>query len=193
MSKDSDAVSDRELVDRIRGGDDAAFNFLVDRYLTTISLLAYQKTKDRGEAEDIAQETFVRAYRSLNTLKNPDKFGSWLYNIAFRLCIDWHRRRSSRRMAVSFEELIERGADPYNEDNAADQRALEERKDELNKALEGLSDHYRLVITLRYMKHMSYREIADHLQEPEGTIANRLHRATRLLRERMTRGARSTQ
>jgi RNA polymerase sigma-70 factor, ECF subfamily len=185
MSKESD----EELVFKARGGDTDAFGRLMERYISTISILAYQKTNDRNEAEDIAQEAFVRAYRALDKLNDPAKFGGWLYNIAFRLCLDYLRKKSSRRPAVSFDELDAKGLAPYQPDPAEQERQNEDRAESLKEALDKLPDQYRLVVNLRYMNKMSYKEIADHLKEPEGTIANRLHRATSLLKERMSRGA----
>lgn len=182
--------SDGELAQRAQNGDSEAFGILVRRYLSTISLLAYQKVGHRNDAEDIAQETFVRAFRSLKNLKDPNKFGAWVYNIAFRLSIDWLRKRSGRKPQISYDELVEKGVAPFDETREKDQIALAEKKSNLEEALTALPDRYRLVLTLRYIKQMSYKEIAKHLKEPEGTIANRLHRATGLLRDRMSREAR---
>jgi RNA polymerase sigma-70 factor, ECF subfamily len=181
--------TDEELVLRARKGDTDAFGELVQRYISTISILAYQKTNHRSEAEDIAQEAFVRAYRALETLKDPAKFGGWIYNIAFRLCLDYLRKKSSRRPVISFDELEAKGLEPYEPDRGKEQRDIEERSQSLKEAIDKLPDLYRLVVTLRYMNKMSYKDIADHLNEPEGTIANRLHRATRLLKDRMSKGA----
>ena len=180
--------TDAELVERARQGDSAAFGGLVRRYLGNITLLARQKMRDRAAAEDVAQEAFIRAFKSLDSLQDPEKFGAWLYNIAFRICID-HLRKSSRRAAISYDTLVENGAQPSVEQAPGAALEQAESEDALRDALSELPDAYRLVLTLRYMKRMSYQEIADHLAEPQGTIANRLHRATRMLRERMTRGA----
>lgn len=184
-----DEATDEELVIAARLGDTEAFGQLVERYISTISYLAYQKTNDRAEAEDIAQEAFVKAYKALDSLKNPGKFGAWLYNIAFRLCMDYLRKKSHRRPAISFDELEAKGLEPYEANNDKAERELEDRSQSLKEAIDKLPDAYRLVVTLRYMKKMSYKEIATHLDEPEGTIANRLHRATNLLKDKLSKGA----
>jgi len=180
--------SDAELVLRARTGDTEAFGELVNRYIGTISVLAYQKTRNRADAEDVAQEAFVRAHRRLDQLKDPERFGAWIYHIAFRASIDSIRKRSGRRAHVSYDELAEQGFEARAA-KTEDSLLAAERSESLRAAIDSLPDHYRVIILLRYMKKMSYREIAEHLQEPEGTIANRLHRATKILRKKLATGA----
>lgn len=84
-------LSDAELVRRTRSGERDAFNALVDRYQRDVIALAFSLLGDGAEAEDMAQDTFVRAYRNLGLLANPDRFGAWLRRITFGTCIDWLR------------------------------------------------------------------------------------------------------
>ena len=174
MEKDDGAL--------VRGslqGEEEAFGQLIDRYWQVISALAHQKVPNVQDAEDIVQETFYKAYRSLASLRDRNKFGSWLYNIAFKLCIDRHRERQ-RKWALSLDRLTEGNYQiPANGNEPGHD---EEVRDTLREAMRSLPDKYRLVITLRYLKSMSYKEIADHLGEPQGTISNRLFRASEMLR-----------
>jgi RNA polymerase sigma-70 factor (ECF subfamily) len=178
--------SDGDLVRRTRSGDRAAFGDLCDRYAKVVGVLAYQKIGNAGEAEDVVQEAFLKAYAALDELEDPERFGSWLYGIAFRAAIDWHRRRGRRGPSVSLDagdgrrlELAAGG------EAAVDGLLRDESARKVLEALGALPEKYRLVLTLRYLRAMSYKEIAEHLGEPAGTVANRIHRAAGLLREKL--------
>ncbi|MBX3469989.1 MAG: sigma-70 family RNA polymerase sigma factor [Planctomycetes bacterium] len=184
------AASDHDLVERALQGDREAFGQLAERYYRMVSVLAIQKTGHRADAEDIVQEAYVRAYRALGSLREGSKFAAWIYNITLKLCIDWLRRRERRDGTVPFDDdtpahsASGRLARPLAVGDALE--ASDEQASIL-RAMGALPDRYRLVITLRYVRKMSYKEIAEHLGEPAGTVANRLHRATRMLQERMGR------
>jgi RNA polymerase sigma-70 factor, ECF subfamily len=175
--------SDQELVRRTLAGDRSSFGELVGRYERVIGVLALQKVGNAQDAEDVAQEAFLKAYAALGELEEPDRFGSWLYGIAFRAAIDHLRRRGRRGPTISLEgaddALLSAGETTEGE---VERR---ERAERVMDALGELPDKYRLVITLRYQKHMGHQEIADHLGEPAGTISNRLHRAANMLKERL--------
>ncbi|MCO5172038.1 MAG: sigma-70 family RNA polymerase sigma factor [Planctomycetes bacterium] len=190
MSTDDPAgVSDHDLVERALQGDREAFGRLAERYYRMISVLALQKTGHRADAEDIVQEAYVRAYRALGSLREGSKFAAWIYNITLKLCIDWLRRRERRDGTVPFDDDA-----PAHSTSGRLSRSLlgvgealeaSDEQAQILRAMGGLPDRYRLVITLRYVRKMSYKEIAEHLGEPAGTVANRLHRATRMLQDRM--------
>lgn len=179
--------SDGDLVRRTLEGDRDAFGALCDRYAKLLGVLAFQKVGNVPDAEDIVQEALLKAYAALDELEDPERFGSWIYGIAFRAAVDHHRRRGRRAGApVSLEALREKSDDPA----AAGESAVEglERRESAARVLEALGelpDKYRLVLTLRYHEMLSYREIAEHLHEPPGTISNRIHRAAAMLRERL--------
>ncbi len=184
--------SDADLVARTLAGEKDAFGALADRYGKLVSVLAFQKVGNRADAEDLAQDAFLKAYHALADLKEPEKFGSWLYNIAFRLAIDLLRRRG--RTSAGVEALKERalGAAPPPSlagavagGGQAEDASRREWAEKVMEAVGSLPDKYRLVLTLRYQRMMSYRAIAEHLGEPGGTIGNRLHRAANMLRERL--------
>ncbi len=184
------APSDAQLVAQARAGNEAAFCALVQRYEKTVGLLAYQRLGRRQDAEDATQETFIKAYLHLRSLEDPARFGPWLYGIAFRVAMDALRRRRRRRRhtAASLDELVgEHGPGRFEgeDPSAPEQAVLREEAALLLAAIGALPDADRLVLTLRYYRHMRYREIAEHLGQPPGTIANRLHRAIRRLRARM--------
>ncbi len=180
---------DEVLVERALAGDGEAFGALAERYYRMISVLALQKTGHRPDAEDIVQEALVRAFRALPSLREPARFAAWLYNITLKLCIDWSRRRDRRdgTFQLGEEALVRAESGRYRRHEDVVGQALEDA-DEHHKALRAmgrLPEKYRLIMTLRYVRKMSYKEIAAHLGEPPGTIANRLHRAMRMVQERL--------
>ncbi|MBL4849121.1 MAG: sigma-70 family RNA polymerase sigma factor [Planctomycetes bacterium] len=180
---------DEALVERAVGGDKDAFGLLAERYYRMISVLAYQKTGHRADAEDIVQEALVRAFRALADLRDPRKFASWLYNITLKLCIDWSRRRERRGTPMSLEEETlshkESGRFPRAQQPVGQSLENAEEHGRVIAAVAALPDRYRIVMTLRYVEKMSYKEISEHLGEPTGTIANRLHRAMKMVQERL--------
>lgn len=172
--------SDGELVRRSLAGDRGAFGGLVERYERVIGVLAFQKVGNRSDAEDVAQDAFLKAYAALGELKEPDRFGSWLYGIAFRAAVDCLRRRQRRGPAVPLEDV-----DPVAETRTDGEVVRRERAEGVVRAVGELPDKYRVVLTLRYLNALSYDQIAAHLGEPSGTVANRIHRAANLLREKL--------
>lgn len=158
-------------------GDRDAFANLVEKYKTPVYNLAYRMLGRPTEAEDAAQETFLRAYTKLSSYKPEHKFSSWLLAITAHLCID-HLRRE--------QPLLLEEVQPYevwdrqSEDPEAALLAVE-RKEAVQRLLEALPAHYRLVIVLRYWHDLSYREIAQVTQLSEGAVKTRLHRARRML------------
>ncbi len=173
--------ADARLVARTLEGDQDAFNALIRQYWKTVTVICYQRTRNFADAEDIAQEAFVKAYSALASLRDHTRFGAWLYNISTKCCIDWIRRRGRDLASVSIDQMGEQRqeiAAPFDADEL-------ERRDLHQKVMAvvgNLPERYALVLTLRYVRRMSYREIAEHLDEPAGTVSNRIHRASEMLR-----------
>src|SRR6266705_99225 len=152
---------------------------LVERYKDAVQNLAYRMLSNAAEAEDVTQETFVRAYTQLATYKPAHKFSTWLLSIASHLAIDQLRRR--RFLALPLEDvpflewIVDSGASP-------EQSALEgEQQDEIQVYLQRLPGKYRAVIVLRYWYDFSYEEIARTLNLTPALVKARLHRARELL------------
>ena len=100
------ALHDAELIQRTLAGDESAFGFLVDKYKGSVHALAYRKFGDFHTAEEITQDTFLKAYQKLSTLKDPARFPGWLYVIAARCCISWLRQ--NRLQTESFDRVLRR-------------------------------------------------------------------------------------
>ena len=174
-----EAMSDAELVELILKGDQEVFSMLVERYKDAVQNLAYRMLGNATEAEDITQETFVRAYTQLATYKSVHKFSTWLLSIASHLAIDQLRRR--RFLALPLEDvpflewIVDVGISP-------EQSALQgEQQDEIQSYLQRLPGKYRAVIILRYWYDFSYDEIATALKLTPPLVKARLHRARELL------------
>ena len=169
--------SDDAFVLRALSGDAAAFVTLVDRYRRAVYSLAYRLLSNATDAEDAAQETFVRAYTRLNTYQPGSRFGSWLLSITSHWCIDFLRRRR----AVSLDELDMRPIADSVGDHPETLAMQSERREEVQRWLDGLPAPYRAVLVLRYWHDLSYTEISEKTGLPVSTIRMRLFRARQLL------------
>ena len=174
-----EAMSDAALVELVLNGDQDIFAVLVERYKDAVQNLAYRMLGNATEAEDVAQETFVRAYTQLATYKSLHKFSTWLLSIASHLAIDQLRRRRFLALPLDdvpfLEWIVDAGVSP-------EQSALQgEQQDEIQHYLQRLPGKYRAVIVLRYWYDFSYEEIANALNLTPALVKARLHRARELL------------
>jgi RNA polymerase sigma-70 factor (ECF subfamily) len=160
-------------------GDEESFARLVDRYQAPVYNLCYRILGERGEAEDAAQEAFIRAYRNLKRYDPERKFINWLLTIASNYCIDRLRRRRMR--LVSIEELIPESvlADP----EAGPEAATTEREEQqcVQEMLNRLNSRDRATVVLKYWYEMSYEEIGSVLTMSVSAVKSRLHRARKEL------------
>lgn len=174
-------TDDAFLVNETRRGKTGAFELLVGKYHRRVGVIVFQKVSNRQDAEDIVQETFTKAFAALGQLKEPSKFGAWIYQIAGKTIIDFYRKRAFRQTA-SIEEMREQDWELAAEET---EKLDTEVFGKVMKELNDLPDDYRIVVTLRYLEGMNSREIADHLGKPHGTIRNRLYRANAILRDKL--------
>ena len=177
---------DREAVRRVQAGDTEAFEPLVEKYKRKVFRLAYQVLRDQEEALDTAQEAFVKAFRALPAFKGDSAFYTWLFRITMNVALDRKRQRSTRAKSLGAEDVPpeewERTAtstDPDPEDVATGV----ERRERIRKGLDSLSEHHRAIIILSDIEGLQYREIAEVLGIPMGTVMSRLHHARKRLRE----------
>ncbi len=174
--------ADATLVRRSLRGDTDAFRELLSRYTGAVFALIYSCVGRGEQAEDIAQEVFLQTYRSIGNLKDPSKFGSWIYGLTRRVCMNWIRRRKAE--PLSLEELTE--GEPARSPNAVSS-VLGESEIEILDLIQSLPIIYREVIHLRYIDDYSYREIARFLDISESAVNIRLIKARRMLREKIER------
>jgi len=171
-----DDESDAEIVGRVCSGQTAAYAVLVRRYQRMIYAIAVRMVGDHDEADDIAQETFVRAYRSLEAFDRSRTFSTWLCRIAMNLAIDASERRR-RHAAESLEARAEAGVEPAAEGETSAQAEADDLHVALRRALDDLPEGMRAAFVLRAFGELSYDEIAETLAVPRGTVMSRLNRA----------------
>lgn len=172
-------VSDQELawIQQARAGDHAAFSRLVEAYQTPVYNLAYRMLGNPAEAEDAAQETFLRAYAQLHTYRPEHKFSTWLLSITSHYCVDRLRRRRFIWLSTD-EEPVQQLLRPHAGDEEPEAMALEaEARADIQAMLDRLDPIYREPIILRYWYDLSYKEIAEVMGITEAAVKTRLHRA----------------
>jgi len=176
-------LDDRALVKAAQRGDHEAFSALVMRHQRYVYNLAYRLLQDAHEAQDLAQEAFLRAWQALETFRAESKFTTWLYRIVANLC--YNRLPGLRRQIAQGDVeamaalILAEGHSPASSVEAADQIAW------LHQQVEALPVKYRLVITLFYLQEMSYQEIAETLDVPLGTVKTHLFRAREQLKQQL--------
>jgi len=178
---DDTMESERRWVQGAKAGDQLAFRRLVERYQACVYTLCYRMLGNQTEAEDAAQETFLRAYSRLHTYDEARKFSSWLLSIGAHYCIDCLRRR--RLTYVDIDPLV--GSLPGDSDQHQPEKALlrAESDNYVRRVLKGISPDHRTIVVLRYWHQFSYAEIAGILGITESAVKSRLHRARKAMAE----------
>ena len=186
--------ADADLVRQAGEGDRDAFRELFERYQRRVLSVVMGMLQDRDAALDVTQDTFIKAYRSIDRFKGEASFYTWIYRIAVNLAIDWQRREWRRPMAAPTrspsgdgpeEDAIDRigdetpGNDPFL---ATRDRQLRER---VREAIEELTPDHKAVILLREVEGLSYDEISRAMQCSIGTVMSRLHYARKKLQKRL--------
>ena len=186
----SDASEDRELVLRCLKEDEAAYRLLLEKYRRPVFGIVRRMIPNEEDARDLAQEAFIRAFKNLKQFDVERRFSSWLFRIANNLCIDHYRRRKLltvpmvRSMDGETEETWEL---PDPSPGPGEEFSNQERARRLAATVQSLPPGYRVVIVMRHQQGLAYDEIAESLDLPLGTVKARIHRAHRLLKEKLTR------
>lgn len=173
-------LGDVNLVQAAAGGDVEAFAQLVRTYTNAVCAIAYDVMRDYHLAQDIAQETFVKAYRSLPDLQHPDKFGSWLYAIATNLSID-HKRSQSRKSRLRGE--LEAIAAAETEVQSEDRLLQQEMRLDVRQALDGLDATSRTILLSYYVSEMTMPQIGRMLDMSVSAVESRMRRGRKALKE----------
>lgn len=184
--EDAGAPSEADLVREAQAGGRAAFDNLVARYAIAVVRSAYVIVGDQDEAEDVAQDAFIAAYRHMSAYRHDAPFGAWLRRIAVNRAYDHVRRRQRQTKLV--DDII--AESPRSEEDQAVRHArLNEESAEVRELIAGLDETNRAIVSLRFLDGMQIKEIAATLGMPDGTIKRRLHEVLKLLRARLTEGA----
>jgi RNA polymerase sigma-70 factor (ECF subfamily) len=182
------------LVEACQEGDSAAFNLLVWRWEKPLYNFIYKYVGDATLAEDLVQDTFVRMLKSIRRYSHQGSFSTWLYRIAVNLCKDHLKRKRVPMVSLHDYYTTGTGERVYVQDRVADERTrtdaglnADEREELVRRLLTSLPEEQRIVILLKEYQELTFREIADVLDVPEGTIKSRLYHALRSMRESLER------
>lgn len=181
--------ADEALVAQAQRGDAAAFGLLVERHQDALFNSVSRMVSQRQDAEDLAQEAFVKAFRGIGQFEGRSSFFTWLYSIAFHLVISHRRRIGSARHLnpLSFHHGSDDdggGIEPEDgSDGPGSDAERHETRERVERAIAELEDDYRAVIVMRDIEGFDYQAIADVLGCPQGTVKSRLHRARLALRD----------
>ena len=173
--------SDQQLVERVQAGEKAAFDLLVRKYQHRVLKLVSRFVPDAAEAEDVAQEAFIKAYRALASFRGDSAFYTWLYRIAINTAKN--ALVSNRRRPVDFDldlqdpEQYDRHARLKEGDTPEGVLLTEEIRNVVERAMEQLPEDLRTAIVLRELEGLSYEEIAEAMDCPVGTVRSRIFRA----------------
>lgn len=179
------ALDDKELIQQVRSGDNRAFDQLVLQYQQEVFAVAFRMLGEWEDAKEVAQDTFIRAYRAIGTFRHDAKFSTWVIAITLNLCRNrrrwWARRKRFIVTSLDAPRDTEEGSQIQEVADPAPGPAMEierrEKREYLLKTLQMLSEPFRNVVVLRDLQGYSYEEIARMLGVRVGTVKSRLNRA----------------
>jgi len=176
--------NDNEVLSRVLRGDQQAYAEIVKRYQNFVFTIALRYTPNREDAEEIAQDCFVKAYRSLSDFRGDAKFSTWLYTIVTTTCLTFLRKKKLETHSLDNEKVFE-AADSLDSGFRANQVEQKSKVTMVNKAITLLSPDDAQIITLFYKAEQSLEEIGQIMGLEPNTVKVRLHRARQRLREKM--------
>ena len=182
-------IDEKKRIQRAARGDHAAFEWLVEQYQTPVYRLCLRMTNNAEDAADLTQESFLKAWKNLESFHFESAFSTWLYRLTTNTCLDF-LRQSKRRPTVSMvtedaegEEQVLDVADPAPSPEEQVLTALD--REQLGATMARLPEEQRQLLILRAINGLSYAEISEVLQVPEGTVKSRLARARENLRKKL--------
>jgi RNA polymerase sigma-70 factor (ECF subfamily) len=188
----SDREIDQQLVERVQRGDKQAFDLLVIKYQRKLARLLSQFIRDAAEVEDVAQETFIKAYRALPSFRGESAFYTWLYrigiNTAKNFLVTQGRRAptmTSAGLDIEDAENFEEGSQLREMNTPESELMSKQIAETVNQTLQKLPEELRTAITLREIEGISYEEIATIMNCPIGTVRSRIFRAREIIAEKL--------
>jgi len=176
-------IDDKEIIEKVRSGETGLYAELVRRHQARVIGLCRALLNHPTDAEDAAQESFLKAFKALPEFKDQSAFSTWIYRIAYNTCREFQRRASVRR-SESLEALVDRQGDALGTPFHEPQRPDLENADLVRRLLAGLSEDHRIVLLLRETQGMDYLQIAETLGITLDAVKARLRRAREALIER---------
>jgi len=188
----SDREIDQQLVERVQRGDKQAFDLLVIKYQRKLARLLSQFIRDAAEVEDVAQETFIKAYRALPSFRGDSAFYTWLYRIGINTAKNFlvtQGRRAPTMTSAGFDsedaENFEEGSQLREMNTPESELMSKQIAETVNQTLQELPEELRTAITLREIEGISYEEIATIMNCPIGTVRSRIFRAREIIAEKL--------
>jgi len=187
----AEALSDAEIMLRAKAGDQAAFDYLVQKYRRPMVSFMYRMARNSAAAEDLAQEVFLRVYRSRESYEASAKFTTWLYRIATNLAVNHARdtRHERPEVQVSIDEPDEESGTtlevPDRSLNAEQSMVVRERMLAIRRRVEALPEQQKMAVIMHKYQQMDYKQIADVLKKSESATKSLLFRAYETLREQL--------
>jgi len=173
-----DQEGERALIERCRAGDEGAFGELVDAHKDLVHAMIWRLARDRTQADDLAQDVFLKVHRGLPYFRGEARLSTWIYRIVINVCAQANVRKP-REVSLN-EDRGGRPIEPRRDDAAFGDMEL---RDRLGKAMAKLPDQYRVLIAAHHLQGVQYEALAEALGIPLGTVKTHLHRAKRRLRE----------
>lgn len=173
--------NDQQLIETILNGDAKSYGQLVNRYKDLVYTLAYRMLKHREEAEEVAQDAFVKVYRSLNKFKGDSKFSTWIYKVTYNTCLDRLKKNKKHFNDVPIDEYTEHKLETI--DNALEGMIKMERSDLIKRCINKLPSESSYLLTLYYFEELSLDEMSKIIGITSNTIKVKLYRARKKLAE----------
>jgi len=171
--------NDQIIIDQILEGDTNAFSVLVDRYKDLVFTLAIRMVKNREEAEEVSQDTFIKVYKSLSKFKGNSKFSTWIYKVAYNTCLDRLKKIKREYHVVTIDEYTAHQVKTL--DNALDQMEAQEHKDKIQHCLQMLPSDDSFLLTLYYFEELSLEEISKVVKLTANNVKVKLFRSRKKL------------
>ena len=190
-AKPAVSAAEKAIIERCKRGDLAAFNELVKKYEKQVYNFSYRLTGNYDDANDIAQEAFLRVYNAIGSFRGDASFSTWLFRITTNVFLD-ERKRARAHPQSSLDEYVELEESSVSrqiEDTSPTPDLVTEGKERaeiLQDAIQSLPDYQRAVVTLYHTQQKSYEEIAEIMEQPIGTVKSRLNRARLALKEKLS-------
>lgn len=177
---DPEHMSDEQAASRVQAGEADLFGVLVERYEKKLLRYGRKFLSTKEDIEDIVQEVFISAYQNMQSFDTEARFSPWIYRIAHNAFVNGLEKKGRRPLLVDFDTFI---SHPVYDDPVPRERELQEIKQSMEKGLDQLQPKYREVLILYYLEELPYKDIADILQVPSGTVGVRLKRAKESLKK----------
>jgi RNA polymerase sigma-70 factor (ECF subfamily) len=177
-TNDNNSCSDYELIQLCLNGDNSNFSLLVSRYKNLVYSIILRMINDNEEANDLAQEVFIKVYKNLDKYYPDFKFSTWVIRITTNHVIDYRRKKVKETVPMEDVEY-----ELSSNESPEDAYINKEEKQKINNILNTLPDMYKIPIVLYHQQGLSYQEIADIIQEPLSKVKNRIFRGRKMLKE----------